>query len=134
MAKLIGTYTHERNENLEPYYSAIGVPYVARKMMSFTSPRLTISNEGDEWTITTSTTLRTVSSKFKLNEEYDEDMPKGALKSTTTVEDESTLKTVSVGPNDTKITRTYTCTDEGCVLTLRHEGSGTEAKRYFKRV
>ena len=49
-------------------------------MMSFTSPRLTISNEGDEWTITTSTTLRTVSSKFKLNEEYDEDMPKGALK------------------------------------------------------
>jgi hypothetical protein len=48
--------------------------------MSFTSPKLTITNEGDEWTITTSTTLRTITLKFKLGEEYDEDMPKGKLR------------------------------------------------------
>jgi fatty acid-binding protein 3 len=85
--------------------------------MSFTSPKLTITNEGDEWTITTSTTLRTITLKFKLGEEYDEDMPKGKLRSTTTLENDS-LKTVSVGPEDTKITRVYSCTDDGCVLVI----------------
>lgn len=48
--------------------------------MSFTSPKLTITNEDDEWTITTSTTLRTITLKFKSGEEYDEDMPKGKLR------------------------------------------------------
>jgi fatty acid-binding protein 3 len=132
MSKITGNYVHQKNENLDAYYQTLGVPYVARKMMSFTSPKLTITNEGDEWTITTSTTLRTITLKFKLGEEYDEDMPKGKLRSTTTLENDS-LKTVSVGPEDTKITRVYSCTDDGCVLTLRHDESGIEAKRYFKR-
>lgn len=66
------------------------------------------------------------------------------------MENEETLKTVSIGPENTKITRTYEVTDSGCVLvikknvfflelilvlqTLRHESTGTEGKRYFKKL
>ncbi|EFA10745.2 fatty acid-binding protein [Tribolium castaneum] len=133
MSKLVGTYVHEKSENLDQYYSALGVPYIARKMMSFTSPKLTITNDGDTWTITTSTKLRTLKLEFKLGEEYDEDMPGGTLKSTTTVENDSKLVTVSIGPENTKIIRTYEATDDGCVLTLKHDKTGTEGKRYFKK-
>lgn len=48
--------------------------------MSFTSPKLTITNKDDTWTITTSTTIRTLTVNFKLGEEYEESMPQGALK------------------------------------------------------
>ncbi|RZC34089.1 hypothetical protein BDFB_002694 [Asbolus verrucosus] len=80
MSKITGTYTHEKNENIDAYFQALGVPYIARKMMALTSPKLTIQNENDEWIITSSTIIRTIAVKFKLGEEYEEDMPKGALK------------------------------------------------------
>lgn len=99
--------------------------------MSLTSPKLTISQEGDAWTLTTSTAIRTITVTFKLGEEYVESMPKGALQvsvflsistlrslgfqSTTTLEGDN-LITVSVGPDGTKITRIYEPTETGCVL------------------
>lgn len=97
MAKLIGEYNQQKTENLDAYYASvgeqifrynknqylfkfIGVPYIARKMMLLTSPKLTISQDGDNWTLNTSTAIRTITSTFKLGEEYEESMPKGVLR------------------------------------------------------
>lgn len=56
------------------------MPYIARKMACSTRPSLEISKNEDEWTVTISTFIRTSMSKFKLDAEYEEDMPGGKLK------------------------------------------------------
>lgn len=57
-----------------------GMPYIARKIANNTRPNLEIAKNEDEWSITVSTLLRTTVSKFKLGEEYEENMPGGILK------------------------------------------------------
>ncbi|GJQ75604.1 hypothetical protein Trydic_g17684 [Trypoxylus dichotomus] len=135
MVEIVGKYQHEKNENLEEYFKAIGVPYIPRKMMINTSPSLDITvDENGEWCITTSTLLRTIVIKFKLGVEYEEYMPGGVtIKSITTREGDN-LKTVSISPNGSKVFRTYAFSENGCVLTLQHQETGIEAKRYFKRL
>ncbi|KAJ8918869.1 hypothetical protein NQ315_011161 [Exocentrus adspersus] len=133
MVQMQGKYSHQKNENLDEYFKAIGVPYIPRKMMCSTSPTLEITKIDEEWTISISTLFRTTISKFKLGEEYEEDMPGGTLKNTTTLEGDK-LITKSVGPNNTIISRTYEFSDEECIMVYKHEKSGVEAKRYFKRI
>lgn len=57
-----------------------GVPYVARKLIAASSPTMEISQNNDDWTIKTISLIRTVTIVFKLNEEYEEQMPGGLLK------------------------------------------------------
>lgn len=58
----------------------IGIPYIARKMMSMSNPTVIISeNEDGIWTIGTKTLVRSSEIKFKLGEEYDETMPSGGV-------------------------------------------------------
>lgn len=57
-----------------------GMPYIARKMACSSRPSLEISKNEDEWTFTISSLFRTTISKFKLGEDYEEDMPGGKLK------------------------------------------------------
>ncbi|XP_017757721.1 PREDICTED: fatty acid-binding protein 12-like isoform X2 [Eufriesea mexicana] len=134
MTSIVGTYQHESNENLDEYFKAVGVPYIPRKMMCMSSPRLEISNDGDKWTIRTITMIRTAEATFILNEEYEEHMPTGVvLKNVTTMEGDN-LVTVSVGPDNNKVIRKHELTQDGLVLTMTHEKSGQVAKRYFKRL
>ncbi|XP_015435656.1 PREDICTED: fatty acid-binding protein, adipocyte-like [Dufourea novaeangliae] len=134
MASIVGTYQHERNENLDEYFRAVGVPYIPRKMMAMSSPRLEILNDGDIWTIRTISMIRTVEVTFTLGEEYEEHMPAGVtLKNVTTMEEDS-LVTVSVGAGNNKVVRKYEVIKDGVLLTMTHEQSGQVAKRYFKRL
>ncbi|XP_048508055.1 sodium/calcium exchanger regulatory protein 1 isoform X2 [Athalia rosae] len=116
MSNITGAYAHERNENLDEYLKAIGVPYVGRKMMSFSSPRLEISKNEDKWTIRSISVGRTLEMTFALGVEYEESMPSGdKLKNVTTIEGDS-LVTNSVAPNGSLITRRYDFTPETAVL------------------
>ncbi|XP_044731676.1 sodium/calcium exchanger regulatory protein 1-like [Chrysoperla carnea] len=133
--KIVGIYKHSRNENLDEYFKAVGVPYLPRKMMLMSSPTLEISYSSNDkkWTIKTCTLIRTVELNFTEGEEYEEHMPSGVtLKNVTTLED-GKLVTKSVGPNDTNVTRTYECTENECILTMEHEKSAVVGKRFFTR-
>ncbi|XP_018561455.1 fatty acid-binding protein homolog 5-like [Anoplophora glabripennis] len=133
MVQFEGKYTHQKNENLDEYFKALGVPYIPRKMMCSSSPSLEISKNGEEWNVTIATLMKTTVNKFKLGEEYEESMPGGILKNNTILEGDK-LITKSVGPNNTNISRIYEFSDDGCVIIYKHETSGIEAKRYFKRM
>ncbi|KAI4490952.1 hypothetical protein M0802_010626 [Mischocyttarus mexicanus] len=134
MAPIIGTYQHERNENLDAYFQDLGVPYIARKMMGMASPRMEISNDGDKWTIRTVSLMRNIELKFVLGEEYEETLPSGEiLKNVTTIDDDN-LVIVSYRPDNTKMVRKYDFTDDSVVLTMTSEKSEAIAKRYFKRI
>ncbi|XP_076755915.1 fatty acid-binding protein-like isoform X2 [Xylocopa sonorina] len=134
MTSIVGTYQHERNENLEEYFKAVGVPFIPRKMMCMTRPQLEILNVDDKWTIRTSSMLRTTELTFTLGEEYEEHMPSGVTLKNVTTMDGDNLVTVSVGPGNNKVVRKYEVTEDGLILTMTHETSGQVAKRYFKRL
>jgi len=134
MVQIIGKYQLEKNENLDGFYKAVGVPYVARKMMAASTPVVEISCEDDTWTIKTSTLIRTTELKFKAGEEYVETMPSGEVLNSTTTLDDDKLTTISRLPDGGQTSRTYSFFDTGMLLTLTHESSGQTAKRHFKRL
>lgn len=134
MPSITGKYQHHRNEDIEDYFIAVGVPFIARKMMAMSSPLMEIFLDGDSMTIKTVSMVRTVEHTFKLGEEYEEKMPDATIKSTTTVVNDSEVVTNSVIPTGEKCGRHYLFTDDGCVVTLTHEKVKKPAKRYFRRI
>ncbi|KAI5644441.1 lipocalin / cytosolic fatty-acid binding protein family domain-containing protein [Phthorimaea operculella] len=135
MPSIPGKYQHYKNENFDEYFSAVGVPYLARKMMAMSSPVMEITLDGEMMTIKNSSLLRTTEHTFKLGEEYDEKMPTTTIKSTTTIVNDHEMVTNSVIPETgDKTSRHYHFTDEECVVTLTHDKAQTPAKRYFRRV
>ncbi|KAL7293197.1 hypothetical protein TKK_0013342 [Trichogramma kaykai] len=136
MVSLVGNYQHEKNENLDEYFKAIGVPYIARKMMGVTSPRLEIQkSDDDHWTIRTITMLRTIELVFRIGEEFEESMAGGiTLKNVASLEEDESIVINCTGPNDIKVVRKYELKDHQIILTMTHEKSGQVAKRYFKKI
>jgi len=164
MAKIpiTGTYKLERNENLDEFYKAAGVPWIARKMMLATSPTVTVtqteeerggggeSDEGDTegeggdegaggdtagpvWLIRSVTFTRTIDLSFKLNEPFEETLPSGDIYQTTVkMEGDNKFILDSVNEEKGAFMREYEFKEDGFVLAMKHP-SGVEAKRYFKR-
>ncbi|XP_052757562.1 fatty acid-binding protein, adipocyte-like isoform X2 [Galleria mellonella] len=100
MPSITGKYQHYKNENIDEYFLAVGVPYIGRKMMSFSSPLMEITLDGDKMTIKNVSLFRTIEHSFKLNEEYEEHMPNTKIKGTykysqTTTEYERNFPTVN---------------------------------------
>ncbi|KAJ8722518.1 hypothetical protein PYW07_003698 [Mythimna separata] len=135
MTTIAGKYQHYKNENIDDYFSAVGVPYMGRKMMSMSSPLMEITLDGEHMTIKNSSLMRTVENKFKLGEEYVENMPSAIIKSVTTLVNDKQIQTQSVvegtGAN---CGRQYDFTDDECIVTLTHENAKTPGKRYFRRI
>ncbi|XP_050586324.1 sodium/calcium exchanger regulatory protein 1-like isoform X2 [Bombus affinis] len=134
MVSIVGTYQHERSENLDEYFKAVGVPYIPRKIISMSSPRLEISNDCDKWTIRTISMIRTTEITFTLGEEYEECMPTGIIMKNTATMEGDNLVIVSVCPDNSKIVRKYEFTEDGMVWIISHDKSGKIGKRYFKRL
>ncbi|KAJ0180694.1 hypothetical protein K1T71_004098 [Dendrolimus kikuchii] len=135
MPSISGKYQHYKNENIEDYFTAVGVPFMGRKMMSMSSPLMEIILNGDTMTIKNTSLLRTVEYTFKLGEEYEEKMPNTTIKSITTIINDNEVETNSVIPETgAKSKRHYLFTDEECIVTLTHEKASVAGKRYFRRV
>lgn len=135
MPSIPGKYQHYKNEDIDDYFSVLGVPYMARKMMAMSSPLMEITLDGETMTITSSSIMRTTSNTFKLGEEYEEKMPDAMIKSTTTIINDHELETKSVyAESDGSIRRHYFFTDDECVVTMTHQKAAKPAKRYYKRV
>ncbi|CAB3255272.1 unnamed protein product [Arctia plantaginis] len=135
MPSIAGKYQHYKNENIDDYFIAVGVPFMGRKMMAMSSPLLEITIDGETMMIKNSSLIRTVEYKFKLGEEYEEHMPNAVIKSVTTIVNDNELITKSVVPESNETCgRHYLFTDDECVITLTHDRVKTPAKRYFRRV
>ena len=72
---MVGVYQHNRSEDLEKYFAAIGVPWPVRKMIVNTSPSIEITKEGDKWTISTKTSMTNTTSTFTLDQPWEETQP-----------------------------------------------------------
>merc|ERR1712117_775529 len=71
-ANFVGKYQRTSAEKYEEFLAALGVNYLLRKAATVSTPVMEVSEEGGNWTIKTSTTL-----KLKLDEEFEETTPDG---------------------------------------------------------
>ncbi len=55
----------------------LGVGFMLRKLGATTKPNVRFEKNGDQWTFTTISSIKTIIVKFKLNEEFDEETADG---------------------------------------------------------
>merc|ERR1711955_59313 len=72
-----GKYERTSADNYEEMLKILDVNFLLRKAATVSTPVMEITEDGGVWTITTSTTLKTMELKFKLGEEFDETTPDG---------------------------------------------------------
>merc|ERR1711973_692040 len=59
------------------FLEALDVSFLLRKAATVSTPLMEISEDAGTWNIKTSTTLKTMELKFKLDEQFDETTPDG---------------------------------------------------------
>merc|ERR1711897_5247 len=72
MAPITGTYTQVSSEKYEEFLKALGVGFILRKAALASTPVMTISEDGGNWTMVTKTTVKSIELKFRLGEEFEE--------------------------------------------------------------
>merc|ERR1712066_556598 len=77
MEEFKGKWERTAADNYEELLKVLDVNFLLRKAATASNPKVEITEEGGEWTINQSTTLKTVIQKFKLGEEFDETTPDG---------------------------------------------------------
>merc|ERR1711881_831686 len=72
-----GKYERTSADKYEELLKELDVNFLLRKAATVSNPVVDITEEGGVWSIKSSTTLKTIELKFKLNEEFDESTPDG---------------------------------------------------------
>ncbi|XP_071538308.1 fatty acid-binding protein-like [Panulirus ornatus] len=133
MVQFDGSYKLEKNENLEELLAKMDVNKVKRKMALMSKPSVEVKVEGDNWTMVTHSTRRTVTWNFKLGEEKELVAADGSnFKATFTLEEDKLMQ-YTVEGHDTALEIVRQFTDHGMIQELTHKDSGTKCTRTFKR-
>merc|ERR1711978_689319 len=114
------------------FLKVLNVGFMLRKAAMASTPVMTISEAGGNWTMITKTTMKSVELKFRLGEEFDETTTDGRKCSTTVTMEGNTLVTNQRGKDgskDVKAVREFN--DDGLVLTMTCDG--TSSKQVYKR-
>merc|ERR1711979_93851 len=131
MAPITGTYTQVSSEKYEEFLKALGVGFILRKAALASTPVMTISEDGGNWTMVTKTTVKSIELKFRLGEEFEEDTTDGRhCKTVVTLEGNvmtTKQKATNSGEKDVTVVRTFS--DDGISLTMSTDGA-TSVQKY----
>lgn len=72
MSKLVGVWNLVESENWDEYLKTMGVGYITRKAAGTIKPTLTISNEGNNWTLKLTSTFKNSETNFTDGVAFDE--------------------------------------------------------------
>ena len=135
-ANFVGKYQRTSAERYEEFLDALGVNVLLRKAATSLNLFVEVSEEGGNWTIRTSTTLKTVELKFKLDEESEETTPDGREVKAVNKMEGNKLVTVQTakkeGVKSTKAVREFN--GDELIQTMEIIGSDISCVQRFKRV
>lgn len=132
--KLVGSYQFEKNDKFEEFLAETNVGLMARKAMASTKPAITITKDGDKWSITFKVMIKTQTITFEIGKEFSEENPMLGEKSKGIAEIiDGNLRLKTTNANGQVAMRTFIPTDDGFVMSMKAEGKNVEAKRFFKR-
>ena len=127
-----GTWNFVRSENFEGYLLALGIDFATRKIAKMLKPQKVVKQEGDLFTISTTSTFRNYFAQFTIGEEFEEDnkgLDNRKCKSVVTW-DKDKLVCVQTGE---KKNRGWTHWIEGDELYLELRCEGEVSTQVFKR-
>jgi len=137
MEAFLGKFNRTSEEGYDNFLTALNLNYLLRKAATVSSPTLEILKECDAWVTKTSTVLKTIMLKFKLNEEFDDTTPDGRqVKTMVTFEDGKivTLQTaVKEGQKSTRSTLEMRGSNE-LVYELSIVGEDVTCSQIFTRI
>ncbi|TQV91711.1 hypothetical protein V2A60_008645 [Cordyceps javanica] len=99
---IVGKYRLSKTENFDAFLAEIGLGYIKRKLAQSTSPEITITRDGDRWTMVTSSALSTSEITFALGEDFPEDRQDGVSVTSNISADGNTTWTQTQKPGDGK--------------------------------
>merc|ERR1712156_891316 len=132
MVQMTGTFTRVSEEGYEDFLKVLNVGFMLRKAALASTPVMTITEAGGNWTMVTKTTMKSIELKFRLGEEFDETTTDGRKVATTVTMEGNTLVTNQRGKDgskDVKAVREFN--EDGLVLTMTCDG--TSSKQVYKR-
>lgn len=92
-------YKLESNENYDEFLEALGVGVVKRQLMTNWIYVFELGRVGDVWTMSTKSLLKSTQVKFKLGEEFDEELADGVkVKSVITIRGIKMYQVMKVDP------------------------------------
>ena len=74
---MLGEWKLETSVNFEEIMKELGVGFMLRKLGANTKPNVKLEKNGDNWTFSTISAIKTIIITFKLNEEFDEETADG---------------------------------------------------------
>merc|ERR1711955_41660 len=117
MVEMKGTYERTSADKYDEFLTALGVNMLLRKAATASTPVMTVSEENGEWTIKTSTMLKSMELKAVVTQEGDK------LITVQTAKKE--------GEKSTKSTREFF--DDKCVVTIEITGTDVVCTQTFTR-
>ena len=123
-------------ENYDELLTTLNVSWLLRKAATASTPQQEISENDGLWTIKTSTTMKTIELKFKMDESFDEITPDGRdVSSVASVEGNKLVLVQNAKKKNQQSTRSIReFTKEGFVLTIEVLGTGVTSIQKFKRL
>eukprot|EP00092_Neocalanus_flemingeri_P003801 GFUD01004094.1.p1 GENE.GFUD01004094.1~~GFUD01004094.1.p1 ORF type:complete len:135 (-),score=49.52 GFUD01004094.1:94-498(-) len=124
MVQMTGNYTQQSKDNYEEFLKALNVGFILRKAAMASTPVMTISETGGNWTMITKTTVKSIELNFRLGEEFEEDTTDGRKCKTTVTMDGNKLittqKATKAGEKDVVAVRDFN--DGGLTMTMTADG------------
>merc|ERR1712227_856235 len=131
-----GKYERTSADNYDELLKALDVNFLLRKAATASTPVMEVTEEGGEWTIKTSTVLKSMELKFKVGEKLEEATPDGRqVDSIVTVEGNKFICVQTAkkeGEKSTKSIREFT--EAGCTYTIEVTGTDVVSVQEFKRL
>ena len=130
---MIGDWKLISSENFEELMKALGVGLIMRKIGNTTKPNVKLTQNGDEWTLTTTSAVKTHVIKFKLNEAVDEETLDGRkVKSTFVLDGNKLVQTQRDKDNNVSCEIVREITDNG-ELKVTAKAGDVESVRVYHR-
>ncbi|GAU88111.1 FABP2 [Ramazzottius varieornatus] len=121
-ADITGRWDLYNSEGFEDYLKAVGVNFILRKLISrMAASTLEITKDGDEYTMKTISSMKTIETKFKLDQEFDDKLMDGRECRTLFVLDGNVLKQRQRTPDGFETNVEREVTKEEVITTIRYK-------------
>lgn len=104
------------SDKFDEYMIELNIGFMSRKLGNSATPVVEVTINGDEYTLTTTTLLKTTVIKFKLGQEFDEERLDGTKVKSIITLDGNVMTHVMKGSPETVITREFSGSEMKAVL------------------
>merc|ERR1711928_73605 len=133
MVQFTGKFTRVSADNYDEFLKALNVGFLLRKASSASTPVMEITESDGNWTMKTSTSMKSMELKFKLGVPFDEETADGRKCTTTVTMKDNTLITSQInkahGGPDVRAVRVF----EDDKLTMTISVGDVSSTHVYKR-